>query len=133
MFKRIDHIGVIVDDLEGAQRILGDLLGLEISRTAENPAQKLRALFFRCGGIDVEVIQIDDPGIRDRRLGPGPARIEHIAFEVDDLDAAQRDLASAGVRMTTEEPVRTEVASSYFTEAATTDGIMLQLMQRHDR
>ena len=44
MLKRIDHVGIVVDDLESASRLLRDVLGMTFVRSVEIPAARWRAL-----------------------------------------------------------------------------------------
>jgi methylmalonyl-CoA/ethylmalonyl-CoA epimerase len=128
--KRIDHIGVIVDDLERVSGFLRDVLGLQLSRTLEDPERRVRANFFRCGDVDIELVELGDPAARERRLGQSTARVEHIAIEVDDIAATAGQLGERGVRMNTDQPVRGGPTLSYWSLPQTSGGIMLQLLQR---
>jgi catechol 2,3-dioxygenase-like lactoylglutathione lyase family enzyme len=130
MPKRIDHIGVIVEDLEGMSRLLSEVLGMELTRTLDLPERRLRARFYRCGDVDVELVELGDPEERAQRLGAGPTRIEHIAFEVDDVVGTQREMAERGIRMTTSEPQRLGPTSSIFSEPDSSGGVILQFLQR---
>ncbi len=69
MFQRINHVGVIVGDLEEARRWLGEVFGLPLRRTADLPAGRIHGEFYGCGDVDIEVITIGDPEVRQRRLG----------------------------------------------------------------
>jgi methylmalonyl-CoA/ethylmalonyl-CoA epimerase len=128
--KRIDHIGVIVDDLERVSGFLRDVLGLQLSRTLEDPERRVRANFFRCGDVDIELVELGDPAAREQRLGQNTARVEHIAIEVDDIAATAGQLGERGVRMNTDAPVRGGPTLSYWSLPQTSGGIMLQLLQR---
>ncbi len=128
--KRIDHVGVVVDDLERVSRFLADVLGMELVRTLDSRERRLRANFFRCGDVDVELIELEDPEARASRLGENPARIDHIAIEVDDLAAAAGQLAERGIRMSTSAPARTATTVSFFSEPDSSAGVMLQFTQR---
>jgi methylmalonyl-CoA epimerase len=132
MLDRIDHVGVIVDDLEVAKRFLGDVLKLELIRELSLPEQRIQAAFYRCGDASVEVIQVDDPAERARRLGDGAtARIEHIAFEVDRLEPTLEELRAAGVQTVTEQPRRIGPSRTIFTRPDSTNGVVLQFLDRH--
>jgi methylmalonyl-CoA/ethylmalonyl-CoA epimerase len=128
--KRIDHIGVVVDDLERVSGFLRDVLGLQLSRTLDDPERRVRANFFRCGDVDIELVELGDPAAREQRLGQSTARVEHIAIEVDDIAATAGQLGERGVRMNTDEPVRGAPTLSYWSLPQTSGGIMLQLLQR---
>jgi methylmalonyl-CoA/ethylmalonyl-CoA epimerase len=126
--RRLDHVGVIVEDLEAAKRLLGDL-GLELTETLETG--DLTAAFFKCGDASVEVIEVHDEAQRRKRLGDGNrARIEHIAFDVGDLEAALGALGALGVEPNAP-PRRLPDRSMIWTEPETSGGIMFQFVQRH--
>jgi methylmalonyl-CoA/ethylmalonyl-CoA epimerase len=131
MFKRVNHIGVVVADLQEAGRWLGEAFGLPLDRTLELPDRGIRAAFYKCGEVDIEVIEISDPEARRQRLGEGSrARIEHIAVEVENLQAALARLAALGVRTNDPEPRRIGDSLHMWTVAESTGGVSYQLIQR---
>jgi methylmalonyl-CoA/ethylmalonyl-CoA epimerase len=130
MLKRVDHIGVIVRDLAEGERWLHDVFGLQVQRRLDLP-QGGRAVFYTCGDVQIEMIQVGDPEERRQRLGPdAQARIEHIAIEVDDVGATLKRLAPLGVRTTTPQPVARGGTISAWTVAETTGGVSYQFMQK---
>lgn len=131
MFKRVDHIGVVVADLQEAGQWLGEAFGLPLQRTLEFPDRGIRAAFYRCGDVDIEVIEITDPEARRQRLGEGHrARIEHIAVEVGDLQTTLARLAALGVRTNDPEPRRIGDSLHTWTVADSTGGVSYQLIER---
>ncbi len=87
----LDHVVVASPDLEGARRLYGELLGLRLALDRSFEARGLRMLFFRVGGVTVEVVG---------RLGasPDPAapdRLDGLAWRTPDVDAARARLAAA--------------------------------------
>jgi len=132
MFRRIDHIGVVVDDLAEARRWLTEVFGLSLRRSVDLPDRRIRGEFYTCGDIDIEIIEIGDPEMRRQRLGNGKrARIEHIAVEVDDLGASLARLASLGARTTSPDPRRVGNSLNAWTVEETTGGISYQLIERN--
>lgn len=131
LFKRIHHIGVVVDDLEQADRFLSDTLGLPLVRSINVEGRRDRCRFFRCGETDIEVIEVTDPEERARRLGVGvSARIEHIALEVDHLDTAIGYLTASGVDASPSLKLGSTINA--WTDPTTSDGVMYQLVQADD-
>jgi methylmalonyl-CoA/ethylmalonyl-CoA epimerase len=127
MIERFDHVGVIVDDLDDAARMLV-ALGLQPGETIEN--EDLRVAFFKCGDASVEIIEPLAAALRRERLGEGNrARIEHIAFEVGDLGAALTALEALGIEPNAP-PRRLPDRSMFWTEPETSDGIMFQFVER---
>ena len=124
--RRFDHVGVIVDDLDDAARLLGDGLGLELTSSIER--DDLRLAYFRCGDVSIEIIEPLDPELRRQRLGDGArARIEHLAFEVADLGVAIAALAALGIEPNAP-PLRSGARSMVWTDPATSDDIMFQFV-----
>jgi methylmalonyl-CoA/ethylmalonyl-CoA epimerase len=128
MLKRIDHVGVIVDDLAQAKRFLSDL-GLMFDRDLEIPG-RLRAAFFTCGETQLEVIEIDEPGERAHRLGDATARVEHVAIEVDSLATTMQALRGLGVQTTSADPLPIGANLNYWTRPETCDGVQYQLIEK---
>jgi methylmalonyl-CoA/ethylmalonyl-CoA epimerase len=124
--RRVDHVGVIVDDLDEAARLL-EAFGLEAGEAIDR--DDLRVAFFRCGDVSVEIIEPLEAELRRERLGDGVrARIEHVAFEVGDLGRALAALGALGVRPNAP-PLHHAGRSMFWTDPETSDGIMFQFVQ----
>jgi methylmalonyl-CoA/ethylmalonyl-CoA epimerase len=102
--ERVNHLGVIVDDMDAAIAGFRDRLGLALAKT-EVYADLLDIAFLPCGDTQIELIcprDDDDPAARYlREHGPG---IQHVAFQVDDLEAALAELRERGVETVGEAP-----------------------------
>jgi methylmalonyl-CoA/ethylmalonyl-CoA epimerase len=121
----IDHVGVIVDNLEDACTLLRDGFGLEPQETLER--EDLRAAFFACGPTRIEVIEVTDPDARRERLGDATARIEHIAFKAGELDETLSGLAALGIAP--KAPPRASGPNlTFWSDPATSDGVMFQFI-----
>jgi catechol 2,3-dioxygenase-like lactoylglutathione lyase family enzyme len=124
---RIDHIGVVVADLAGHIAQL-EALGLVLGRSSSSSESEAR--YFPCGDASVELIEVRDADARAERLPAGePARIEHIAFEVDDLEQVRRTLEDRGVEVSWP-PFRSGDAQMVWTTAATSGGVQYQFLCR---
>jgi methylmalonyl-CoA/ethylmalonyl-CoA epimerase len=128
VLKRIDHVGVIVDDLAQARRFLEEM-GMRHDRDLHLPG-RLRAAFYQCGETQIEIIEVDEPEERARRLGDDTARIEHIAIEVDSLSTTLQALRGLGVRTTTPEPMAVGANLNYWTAPESCDGVQYQLIEK---
>ncbi|GGV58316.1 methylmalonyl-CoA epimerase [Streptomyces longisporoflavus] len=130
MFKRIDHIGVVVDDLAEARAFL-ESLGMVLERAQEVPERQVKIAFYHCGDGRIELIEPTTPEARERRLGEGKqATIEHIGVEVDDVPSIMRAVQGLGVELTTSEPVPVGPNLNAWTQPGTSKGIQFQLVQR---
>ncbi|WP_161605382.1 VOC family protein [Pimelobacter simplex] len=132
MFRRIDHVGVVVDDLVHAGAVLR-LLGFSLIRAQEVPERGVSIAFYGCGDGQIELIEPLRADIRGARLGSGAiARIEHIGVEVDSVHAVADALQALGVALTHADPVQIGPNLSNWTKIATTAGIQFQLVERRD-
>ncbi|MFI0766441.1 VOC family protein [Streptomyces melanosporofaciens] len=132
MLKRIDHIGVVVDDLFRAKKFL-ESLGLTLEFEREVPERNVKAAFYRVGdGARIELIEPTTSEARRRRLGDGDqARIEHIAVEVDDsITKIMRTLRGLGVEFVAPQPVAIDGNLNAFSRPDTSEGIQFQLLER---
>jgi methylmalonyl-CoA/ethylmalonyl-CoA epimerase len=127
MLKRIDHVGVVVDNLSEAREFLS-LLGMTLDH--EFDLGRVGAAFYRCGDAMVELIECRLPDERARRLGESQARIEHIALEVDDLGETVAEFAKLGVEVTAAEPVTQGDIRSHWTKPESSLGVMYQVFER---
>jgi len=120
----LDHVGIVVDDIGEAERLL-TVLGLRPAGGSEPPG--LRTAFFELEGPRIELIEFFEQGQRAERLGDAPARIDHIAFAVPDLDETMKALAELGIETT---PAQVSSGRrSCWTVPATSDGVLYQLIQ----
>src|SRR5688500_1385099 len=93
---RFNHIGVLVADLDAAQAFARDVLGLgEPSTEFRNDDFGLTGSFYGLETGQLELFKSDEPG--DRLPAGETTRIDHIAVEVDDLDAEVERLSAHGV------------------------------------
>ena len=124
---RIDHVGVVVADMEAHVAQL-EALGLSLGRTNENDESFAR--YDPCGDPSVELIHVRDPAARARRLPEGEqARIEHIAFEVDDLEAVRDLLMARGVAVSWP-PFPSGTAQMIWTDGTSSGGVQYQFLVR---
>jgi methylmalonyl-CoA/ethylmalonyl-CoA epimerase len=125
--KRIDHIGVAVEDLDAARTLFASSFELEANETMDLPG--IHAEFFACGDTRIELIDPSDPDLRQLRLRGERARIDHLAFEVEDLDETLRVLEGLGIEM--QAPPRVDsVFRTSFTLPASSGGLRLQFSER---
>lgn len=102
---KIDHIGIAVKDLDETLKFYTDILGLECEGTEVVEEQKVRVAFLPVGDTEVELLEstaTDGPIAKFiEKNGEG---IQHIAFRVDDIEAAIAYMKGKGMRMIDEQP-----------------------------
>jgi len=101
--KKLEHIGIAVEDLENAERIFGDVLGSPSYKREEVMGESVLTSFFKAGESKVELLVPTSPDSAIARhlekRGPG---LHHIAFLVDDLESELDRLRGLGYRVVVE-------------------------------
>jgi len=129
--KRINHIAIVVDEIEDALHFWRDTLGLKVARVEEIPEQDSVVTFLPVGDMEIELVQptSEESGIARylNKHGPG---IHHICFEVDDIEASLESLKASGVRLIDSEPaVGTSGKRFAFIHPESTHGVLIELYE----
>ncbi len=129
--KRIDHVAVLVDDLEKALAFWQDGLGIVLSHVEDAPAEKSMVAFLPVGGSEVELVRptTDDSGLARylEKRGPG---MHHLCLEVDDIDGMLAHLKEKGIQLINEAPVTGSGGKRYaFIHPKSANGVMVELYE----
>jgi methylmalonyl-CoA epimerase len=105
--RGIHHLGVAVEDLDQAVATYERLFGAEIEHRETVPDQGVEAAFLRIGAGRVELLaslgEETPVGKFLEKRGPG---MHHVAYEVDDVGTAIRELSEEGAELIDEQPRR---------------------------
>ena len=128
MVKKISHIGIAVKNLEEGIAFY-EKLGLKLEAIEEVPSQKVRVAFLPCGDTRIELLEPtseDSPVAKFiEKRGEG---IQHLAFAVDDLPQALKDIEAQGVRLIDKEPrPGAHQADIAFLHPKSTNGVLIEL------
>ena len=129
--KQINHIAVVVDDMEKALSFWRDALGMELHELRDVPAEKSQVAFLPLSGSEVELVQptTDDSGIA-KYLAKRGAGMHHICLEVDDIEGMMAQLKSNGVRLINEAPRSSADGRKYaFIHPESALGVLVELYE----
>ncbi len=132
--KRIDHVAIVVRDLEAALRFYRDTLGVAPSRILDFPREGVKIAFLPLGGpegSEIELLEPTDPsGGVARFLEKRGEGLHHLCLEVEDIDAALVELTAAGAAVLDTSPRPTAEGRGIFLHPKGTGGVLLELVQR---
>ena len=103
---RVDHIAVIVPEIDAALAFWQEALGLPLEQVEEIAAQETVVAMMPVGESEIELLQptTETSGMSKFMAKRGPG-LHHICFEVDDIEATLAQLKERGVQLINEEPV----------------------------
>ena len=97
---RPHHVGLTVEDLERARTWYAEALGFEVQLAFELPGGAKGVMLRSADGARVELFQVTAPETgrawQEPRTAMQTSGLGHVAFEVEDLDAAFAATTAAG-------------------------------------
>ena len=131
MLDKIYHLGYAVEDIEAASRFYVENFGAEPTAPEVVEEEGMIVAMFRVGESMVELVQPTGP---DTPVGRFLARrgegFHHVAYEVDDLEDALRELRQNGVEIIDEEPrVGAGDTRMAFVHPRSTFGVLTELVE----
>ncbi len=126
----IDHIGIIVDDIDETLTRLKALFDLEVDEVKDMPEVGLRVAHIRAKNVQMELLQYssDEPGFAQEVMGR-ESGINHISIRVDDIQAAVERMKRAGAKLKEGFPRRGSRGVIAFFEPESTGGILFEICE----
>jgi methylmalonyl-CoA/ethylmalonyl-CoA epimerase len=128
---KIDHLALLVDDMDAALDFWHSALGLEPSQVSEIPAEQSQIAFLPAGDSLIELVRptSEDSGLKRylEKRGPG---MHHVCLQVDDIVGLLAHLKEKGVQLINEEPRLGEDGRKYaFVHPKSAFGVMIELYE----
>ncbi|MDB4945457.1 MAG: Methylmalonyl-CoA epimerase [Labilithrix sp.] len=128
--KKIDHIAVAVDDVDGTLAKYKQVLGLDPTVREVVASQKTEAVLLPIGETSIELISPRGNDGLDRFLqkkGPG---LHHIAIEIEGIEEALTTLKALGVPLIDETPRKGARGHKVaFLHPKATGGVLVELVE----
>lgn len=134
MPRRIDHVAIIVRNLEQALLFYRDTLGITPSEIKDVPTEQVRIAFLPLGGLGGSEIELIEPTTSNSSLsaflekrGEG---LHHVCLEVDDIDVALQELRDKEAPVLDQQPRLAAEGRAIFLHPKGTHGVLLELLER---
>jgi methylmalonyl-CoA/ethylmalonyl-CoA epimerase len=131
MIKRLNHVGVIVHDLDGTLRIYERIFGFKPTTVKTAMEGKARVAFVPVGDGEIELIQPLDPNMpQSKFLQTHGQGIHHISMSTDNIESEVNRMKKEGVAFAAEAPkIGAHGVKIIFTKPETTDNITVELCE----
>ena len=128
---QIDHVAIVVKDLEAALRLYTQTLGFREVYREVIYDQGVEAVGLRAGDSIIELLRpLDEASPIARYRGDAPTKLHHTAYRVEDIEAKLAELKLAGVRLIDERPRRGAHGNRIaFLHPKSTGGVLIELCQ----
>ncbi len=129
---KVDHLGYAVSNLDGKKDVMEDLLGFRFleRKVYERPGNTARLDFYEAEGAVMELVEMSNPDAPlNRFIAARGEGLHHICFVVDDLRATMAEWEAKGVEFTLAPTYGSRGGVITFTNAATTGGLAIELVQ----
>lgn len=128
--KKINHVAIVVRDIEESLKFWEAALGLELHHVEEVPSQASKVAFIPIGDSEIELVQptTEDSGMAAylEKRGEG---MHHLCVEVDDIEAKMQELKDAGVRLINDAPQVLPGRKMAFIHPKSASGVLVELYE----
>ncbi|MBN1177121.1 MAG: VOC family protein [Dehalococcoidales bacterium] len=130
MVNKIDHIAVVVKDVEKTAKLYADMFGFEEVERLEGPGGEFTTIMVAAGDIRVELFQPLKEGSFQRFLEERGGGLHHVSFLTDDIVGELKTLKAQGRKLQNEEPMELSGARIAFIHPDAAENVLIELVQR---
>lgn len=131
MIKKIEHLGIAVNNVKNANALFEKLLDSEHYKVEDVDSEMVSTSFFQVGDTKVELLEgTDDDSPISRYISKKGEGVHHVAFEVDDIHAEMKRLADEGFQLLSDEPKQgADNKLVCFLHPKSTSGVLVELCE----
>ena len=131
MIKKVDHIGILVSNMNEAVELYKGLLGAKVSEVETVAEQGVKTVMVDVGGATkLELLEPLPDSNMARTLEKRGEGVQHIALEVDDVDQELSRLSEMGVDLIDKKSRRGLEGMVAFIHPKSMRGVLMELCQK---
>lgn len=126
--KKIHHIGIVVEDFQRAiEKFKG--FGLSCTEVKDIKEAGVRIAFFPVGDVLIELLYFEPDKEQETVIRSQKGAINHICFEVGDLEASIQDFEKNGAKLLNGFPMAGDHGRMAFFHPETTENVLIEIFQ----
>ena len=127
----LDHVAILVSDLDAAIALYRDVYGLELAEVEEVQGEKVRVAIFGHGRGRIELVSPSGPDSpMAKALEKRGEGLHHVCIEVADIEKAMEALRAGGAPLMDERPRQGAGGSKVaFVHPRGSRGVLVELKQ----
>ena len=103
--KKIEHIGIAVEDIAKAEKIFSTIFGKSAYKKEEVISESVKTTFFKIGESKIELVSAtNSESPIAKYLAKNKQGMHHIAFTVEDIEKEMNRLKKEGIRFLNDSP-----------------------------
>ena len=130
MWKNVEHIGIAVKNLNGANQLFRTLFNKESYKEEVVNSEDVTTSFFQLGETKIELLEGGSNSAIAKFIEKKGEGIHHIAFEVDDIHSEIKRLKHEGFQVLNEAPKKgADNKLVCFVHPKSANGVLVELCQ----
>jgi methylmalonyl-CoA/ethylmalonyl-CoA epimerase len=130
MLKKIDHIAIVVKDIDKAAKSYADMFGFKVTEKRPGPGGEFVSAMLALGDMRLELFQPLKPGSHMKFLEEKGGGLHHVSFLTDDIMKEIKTLKSQGKKLQNEEPIQLPNAKIAFVHPSAAENVLIELVER---
>ncbi len=131
MLKKIDHIAVVVKDIDKAVKSYADMFGFKVMEKREGLGGEFVSVMMSLGDIHIELFApLKSGNSFSKYLEEKGGGLHHVSFATDDIVNDLKNLKAQGKKLQNEEPISMPDAKIAFIHPSAAENVLIELVQR---
>ena len=131
MLKKIDHIAIVVKDVDKAIKSYTNMFGFKVIEKREGPGGEFVSVMMELGDIHLELFAPLKPdNAFAKYLEEKGGGLHHISFATDDIIKEIKNLKAQGRKLQNEEPIQLPNAKIAFVHPSAAENVLIELVER---
>ena len=129
---RLNHLAIVVEDIQAALAFWHDALGLPLGNVQRNEIEEVDIAFLPLGEGEIELLApINATSGVAKFLAKRGAGMHHLCLEVDDIAATMKQLSAKGIELINDAPKLNADGTKYcFIHPRSAFGVMIELYEK---
>jgi methylmalonyl-CoA/ethylmalonyl-CoA epimerase len=130
MATKLNHIAIVVEDIDKALQVYQDAIGLPLSAVNEEPAEAVKVAYFPTETGEVELIQptTTDSGVAKYLAKKGEG-MHHVCLEVDSIEETTKIMTAKGMEVLGEIRTNKRGDRYIFIHPKSAHGVLIELYE----
>jgi len=131
MFRKIEHLGIAVENIEKSLAVYESLIGETSYKTEIVESEFVKTAFIRVGDSKIELLEATNPTSPIAKFLEKKGRgFHHVAFEVDDIEQEILRLQKLGFELIHQSPKKgADNKLIAFLHPKSTEGLLVEICQ----